>query len=51
VPPKSLYAVLFRESGHLFPDDAFADPYGVRGRHSVPPRILAVVMVLQRFEG
>ena len=41
VPPGSLYAVLFRESRRLFPDDAFADLYGVRGRPSVPPRILA----------
>jgi transposase len=51
VPHASLYAVLFRESRRLFPDDAFSDLYGVRGRPSVPPRILAVVMVLQRFEG
>jgi transposase len=51
VPHASLYAVLFRESRRLFPDDAFADLYGVRGRPSVPPRVLAVVMVLQRFEG
>jgi hypothetical protein len=32
VPHGSLYAVLFRESRRLFPDDAFADLYGVRGR-------------------
>jgi hypothetical protein len=51
VPWASLYAVLFRESRRLFPDDMFADLYGVRGRPSVPARILAVVMVLQRFEG
>jgi transposase len=51
VPYASLYAVLFRESRRLFPDDAFADLYGVRGRPSVPPLVVAVVMVLQRFEG
>jgi transposase len=51
VPWASLYAVLFRESRHVFPDGMFADLYGVRGRPSVPPRVLAVVMILQRFEG
>ncbi len=47
----SLYRVLHRECHHLFPDEAFADLFHSRGRRSVPPRIVAVVMVLQRFEG
>ncbi len=29
----------------------FADLYSRRGRHSIPPRILATVMVLQRLDG
>ena len=35
----------------LFPDEAFADLFQATGRRSVPPRIVAVVMVLQRFLG
>jgi len=49
--PTSIYGLLFRECHHLFPDDAFADLYEDIGRRSVPPRIVAVVMVLQRLEG
>jgi hypothetical protein len=29
----------------------FADLFAEEGRHSVPPMIVAVVMVLQRLEG
>jgi len=49
--PASIYALLHRESHRLFADDAFADLFSDIGRASVPPRIVAVVMVLQRFEG
>ena len=35
----------------LFPDEAFADLFEDVGRRSVPPRIVATVMVLQRFAG
>lgn len=49
--PTSIYALLHRESHRLFPDEAFADLYAEIGRASVPPRITAVVMVLQRLEG
>src|ERR1700679_2613388 len=49
--PTSIYGLLFRECHHLFPDDAFADLYQDVGRRSVPPRIVAVVMVLQRLFG
>jgi hypothetical protein len=49
--PTSIYGLLFRECHLLFPDDAFADLYEDVGRRSVPPRIVAVVMVLQRLEG
>jgi hypothetical protein len=49
--PGSIYALLHRESHRLFPDEAFADLFADIGRASVPPRITAVVMVLQRLEG
>jgi len=35
----------------LFPDEMFADLFTDVGRRSVPPMIVAVVMVLQRIEG
>lgn len=47
----SIYAVLHRERDRLFPDEMFADLYSDRGRRSVPPSVVAVVMVLQRLEG
>jgi hypothetical protein len=49
--PNSIYAVLHRESRRLFPDSLFADLFAVKGRWSVPPMIVAVVVVLQRLEG
>ena len=47
----SIYAVLHRECFNLFPDQMFADVFTDVGRRSVPPMIVAVVMVLQRIEG
>ena len=47
----SIYAVLHRECFNLFPDEMFADLFTDVGRRSVPPMIVAVVMVLQRIEG
>ena len=49
--PTSIYGLLYRECHNLFPDEAFADLFANTGRESVPPRIVAVVMVLQRLEG
>jgi hypothetical protein len=49
--PNSMYAVLHRECRRLFPDVMFADLFAAGGRWSVPPMIVAVVMVLQRLEG
>gem|GEM_PF-3469881 len=49
--PNSIYAVLHRKCRRLFPDAMFADLFAVKGRWSVPPMIVAVVMVLQRLEG
>ena len=47
----SVYAVLYRERDRLFPDEMFADLFSERGRRSVPPSVVATVMVLQRLEG
>ena len=49
--PDSIYGVLHRECFELFPDEMFADLFTDVGRRSVPPMIVAVVMVLQRIEG
>jgi hypothetical protein len=47
----SVYAVLARERDGLFPDEMFADLFCDRGRRSVPPSVVATVMVLQRLDG
>jgi hypothetical protein len=47
----SVWAVLHRECHVLFPDEMFADLFAGIGRRSVPPRIVATVMVLQRLFG
>lgn len=49
--PTSIYRLLQSEGGRLFPDEAFADLFQDVGRCSVPPRIVATVMTLQRLEG
>ena len=51
VPADSIYCLLHRECFELFPDEMFADLFTDVGRRSVPPMIVAVVMVLQRLEG
>ena len=51
VAPDSIYGILHRECFRLFPDEMFADLFDDVGRRSVPPMIVAVVMVLQRIEG
>ncbi|MBA2694297.1 MAG: IS1182 family transposase [Actinobacteria bacterium] len=48
---RSIFAVLHREGHRLFPDEMFADLFESTGRRSVPPQIVAVVMVLQRWHG
>jgi Transposase DDE domain/Transposase domain (DUF772) len=48
---RSIYSFLHRERDRLFPDDSFADLFRDAGRNSVPPSVVAVVMVLQRLEG
>ena len=51
LPATSVYRLLQREGGRLFADEAFADLFRDVGRCSVPPRIVATVMALQRVEG
>ncbi len=49
----SLYRLLADHGQVIFPDGYFADLYAesVRGRPTVPARVMATVMVLQSFEG
>ena len=51
LPESSIFAVLHRERDRLFPDEMFADLFSQRGRRSVPPSVVATVMVLQRLQG
>src|SRR2546428_12217089 len=51
VGEKSVYSLLHRERDQLFPDEMFADLFADRGRRSIPPCVVATVMVLQKFEG
>lgn len=47
----SIYRLLAEQGHRLFSDEAFADLFDDVGRRSVPPRVVATVMVLQRLEG
>ena len=47
----SLYTLLNKKGEELFPDEAFDDIFSDVGRRSIPPRVVATVMVLQRAEG
>ena len=51
LPADSIYGFLYRERDSLFADAMFADLFTGTGRRSVPPSVVAVVMVLQRLEG
>ncbi len=51
VGARSIFRLLAEQGHRLFPDEMFADLYSSRGRRSVAPRVMATVMVLQRFEG
>jgi hypothetical protein len=51
VAPDSIYGFLHREGHRIFPDEFFADLYSRKGRRSVPPQVVATVMVLQRLLG
>jgi hypothetical protein len=47
----SIYRLLAEQGHRLFADEAFADLFQGVGRRSVPPRVVATVLVLQRIEG
>jgi hypothetical protein len=49
--PTSLYRLLAEQGHRVFADEVFADLFDDVGRRSVPPRVVAAVMVLQRIEG
>src|SRR5919201_2017801 len=56
VGKQSIWSVLYRQGDRLFADELFADElfadlFAEIGRRSVPPRIVATVMVLQRLQG
>src|SRR5207245_2086826 len=51
LPEGSVFRFLHRERDRLFPDEMFADLFTMQGRRSVPPSVVATVMVLQRLEG
>lgn len=51
VADDSIYGLLHRECFNLFPEELFTDLFTDIGRRSVPPLVVAVVMVLQRLEG
>ena len=51
LPERSIFRLLYKHGDALFADEFFDDLYSWRGRASVPPRIVASVMVLQRLEG
>lgn len=46
----TVFGLLARERDQLFPDEMFADLFTDRGRRSVPPSVVACVLVLQRLE-
>lgn len=51
LPERSIFRLLAAKAHELFPDDSFADLYVANGRPSIAPRIVSVVMVLQRYSG
>ena len=48
---RSLRSCIGKNAINFSPDSAFADLFQERGRRSVPPSVVATVMVLQRLEG
>lgn len=49
--PNSIFVFLHENRDRLFPDSLFSDVFALVGRRSVPPSVVAAVMVLQRLEG
>jgi hypothetical protein len=51
LPANSIFVFLHEHRETLFPDGLFTDLFAVVGRRSVPPSVVATVMVLQRLDG
>jgi Transposase DDE domain/Transposase domain (DUF772) len=51
LPANSIFVFLHEHRDRLFPDGLFSDLFARVGRCSVPPSMVAVVMVLQRLDG
>jgi len=51
LPANPIFGFLHEHRETLFPDGMFADLFAAVGRRSVPPSVVAAVMVLQRLEG
>jgi len=51
LPTNSIFGFLHEHRDTLFPDGLFTDLFAAIGRRSVPPSVVAAVMVLQRLEG
>ncbi len=51
LPANSIFVFLHEHREVLFPDTMFTDLFARVGRRSVPPSVVATVMVLQRLEG
>lgn len=47
----TVYGLLHRERDRLFPDELFADLFTSTGRRSIPPSVVACVLVLKQLEG
>jgi transposase len=47
----TVYGLLHRERDRLFGDELFADLFTTRGRRSIPPSVVACVLVLKQLEG
>lgn len=47
----TVFGLLHRERDRLFPDEMFADLFTTRGRRSIPPSVVACVLVLKQLEG
>jgi hypothetical protein len=47
----TVYGLLHHQRDRLFPDGLFADLFTARGRRSIPPSVVACVLVLKQLEG
>ena len=47
----TVYGLLHRDRDRLFPDEMFSDLFTSTGRRSIPPSVVACVLVLKQLEG